>query len=103
MSIGLRILAEITSTLQGSDKNMTISLHDFFQDDPNKDYKALPSHELDESLCKLIIGIDGNNHWLNLCKMHPKIRSIHLSMIEHHIKYVNPKQHEGEILRQLLL
>jgi hypothetical protein len=84
---------------------MTTSLHDFFQDDPNKDYKALPSHELDESPCKLIIGIDGNNHRLKLylCKMHPKTRSIHLSMIEHHIKYVNPKEHKDEILRQLLL
>ena len=99
------MLAESTSTLEGSDKNMTISLHDFLQNDPNKDYKALPSHELDESPCKLIIGIDCNNHGLKLylCKMHPKIRSIHLSMIEHHIKYVNPKQHEEEILRQLLL
>ncbi|MBV9179287.1 MAG: hypothetical protein JO297_19825 [Nitrososphaeraceae archaeon] len=84
---------------------MTISLSDFFQDDLNKDYKALPSHELDESPCKLIIGIDDNNHRLKLylCKMHPKIRSIHLSMIEHHIKYVNLKQHEEEIVRQLSL
>jgi hypothetical protein len=83
---------------------MTISLHDFFQDEPNKDYKALPSHELDESPCKLIMGIDGNNNRLKLylCKMHPKIRSIHLSMIEHHIKYVNPIEHKEEILRQLL-
>ena len=81
---------------------MIISLHDFFNDDANTNYKALPIHELDQSPCCLIIGQDNNNR-LYFCKMHPKIRSIHLSMIEHHIKYVNPKEHKEEILRQLLL
>ncbi|HEY6883622.1 MAG TPA: hypothetical protein VI278_06250 [Nitrososphaeraceae archaeon] len=81
---------------------MTISLHDFFQDDPNKDYKALPSHELDQSPCRLVIGQDNNNR-LYFCKLHAKIRSIHLSVIEHHVKYVNPQQHKEEISRQLSL
>jgi hypothetical protein len=83
---------------------MTISLHDFFQDDPNTNYKALPQHELDQSPCRLIIGQDNNNNnRLYFCKLHAKIRSIHLSVIEHHVKYVNPQQHKEEISRQLLL
>ena len=61
---------------------------------------APPSaHTLDESPCKLIIGID--NHSFYYCTLHPEVRNIYLESIEHHIKYKDAKMHELEILKSI--
>jgi hypothetical protein len=58
-----------------------------------------PVHlSLDESPCELIIGDTGKLYY---CKIHPKIKSPHLEVIEQHCKYKEPEKHKAEILRKI--
>lgn len=86
-------------------KKTIVSIHDFFYDDPELDYKPLPHHEIHQSPCNLIIGQTDYKTTTSIyfCKLHPDVKSIYLSSIEHHIKYKDPDIHKAEILRLMLL
>ena len=97
----------------------------FFINDPNEPYKPLPPHRLEQSPCyPIILTKRENNITWYYCKLHPKteivkyknlilnfamkahivpIKSIHLSVIEHHMKYYKPQEHEDAILKALKL
>lgn len=106
-------LLETSYTSYASYSNDRIErIHDFF-DDLDSQYQPLPSHSFEESPCHPIIGeaqskINYKNDddlvvspILYLCKLHPKVKSVHLSTIEHHCKYNDPELHKAEILRLL--
>ena len=107
--------------------SMIIEIEDFFFDDPGitpkNPWKPLPEHELEQSPCYPIIYKDKDGFYR--CRLHSKteekrpkglkvmgvsvnsrpalIRSIHLSEIEHHCKFSNPKLHKSEIIARLRL
>jgi hypothetical protein len=86
------------------DKNDSIikSVEDFFYDDPDLPWQALPEHTLEHSPCYPIIERDKNGK-IYYCKLHPNIWNINLESIEHHCKYKEPGEHKTEILKLILL
>jgi hypothetical protein len=91
--------------------NLKTIVEDYFYDDPDSTYRPLPSHSLEQSPCYVVIGQtkgrtdnDGSPHTLYYyCNLHPNVKSVHISTIEHHCKYNRPELHKAEILRLLNL
>ena len=79
-----------------------VSIDEFFHDDPNIPWKPMPDHDLKQSPCYHIIGIN-YNHKISLyyCKLHPNIQNANLETIEHHCKYKDPNLHKSETLKLL--
>jgi hypothetical protein len=87
-----------------------LSIDEFFKDDHDKPYSALPSHSLEQSPCYPIIGIKpaGRHiimYYCEICRQEfandPAVANINLSSIEHHCKYKDPERHKAEILARL--
>ena len=75
---------------------------EFFHDDPNTSWKALPEHDLKQSPCYPIIDIRSYHNYkipFYYCKLHPDIENVYLETLEHHCKYSNPAVHKLEILK----
>ena len=90
--------------------NSSLQIKEFFYDKPDSIYRPLPPHPLEQSPCYVIIGQtklktnnDGSLCTLYSCNLHPNVKSVHISTIEHHCKYDRPKLHKAEILRLLNL
>jgi len=62
----------------------------------------MPAHNVEESPCYLIIHskMQDNTIWYS-CNLHPDIKNINLSSIEHHCRYHETGRHKGEILKLL--
>ena len=59
----------------------------------------LPNHTLERSPCyPLIMTKAIGKYILYSCKLHPRIESIHLGSLEHHIRYTKGDAHESEII-----
>jgi hypothetical protein len=85
-----------------SPEKSIISVEEFFYDDPNTPWKSLPEHNLKQSPCYPIIGVnDSYKVPLYYCKLHHDVENIYLETIEHHCKYKEPNVHKSEILRLL--
>ena len=81
-----------------------VSIEEFFHDcnNPDASWKSLPEHDLKQSPCYHIIGINHNRKiQLYYCKLHPNIQNANLESIEHHCKYKEPDVHKLELLRLL--
>src|ERR671938_551018 len=79
-----------------------VSVEEFFYDDPNTPWKALPEHDLEQSPCYPIIGIRTYHNYkipFYYCKLHLGIENVYLETIEHHCKYKEPNMHKSEILK----
>ena len=87
-----------------------VSVDEFFKDDPDTQYSTR-NHSLEQSPCYPIIGAKsaGRNilYYCEICQPEfandSVVASIHLSSIEHHIKFKDPDRHRAEILARLVL
>ncbi|MGB0026324.1 MAG: hypothetical protein WBP64_05755 [Nitrososphaeraceae archaeon] len=57
-------------------------------------YAPLPEHDLEQSPCFSIIAVKQGYFY---CRLHPDVKYVHLVLIEHNIKYKDPKKHVGVI------
>jgi MCM AAA-lid domain len=73
-----------------------VSVGEFFHDEQDVPYQPLSPHTLDQSPCYPIINKIGDFYH---CKLHPKVRNIHLDPIEQHCKYKDPDLHKAEVER----
>jgi DNA replicative helicase MCM subunit Mcm2 (Cdc46/Mcm family) len=88
-----------TVTTTSISQQPIISVEEFFYDNPNTPWEPLPTHNLEQSPCRLIIAKKGTFY---SCKLHPKeANNIYLDAIEQHCKYKYPEVHKAEILRLL--
>jgi DNA replicative helicase MCM subunit Mcm2 (Cdc46/Mcm family) len=76
-------------------------VEEFFKTD-DRQILSLPDHSLEQSPCYPIIDSKskGSHIWYH-CKLHPKVKNVNLSSIEHHCKYSDHNQHKAAILRLL--
>ena len=91
-----------TNTSMGTDP--TVSVDEFFYDDPDTPWKPFPEHDLKQSPCYPIINIRRYHNYkipFYYCKLHPDIENAYLESIEHHCKYKEPDIHKAEIMRLL--
>jgi hypothetical protein len=87
------------------EETFTMSIEEFFIDNPNQKWHSLPSHTLEQSPCYAVIDKrpyinENGSDTLYFCKLHPNIENINLQSIEHHCKYNNPELHKSEILSE---
>lgn len=103
---GVRTWSQLVRTENSFTFMPIVSVEEFFENDPYKPYSALRSHSLEQSPCYPVIGArPAGRHTLYWCEIcQPEFgsgTSIHLSSIEHHCKYKDPKRHKSEILGRL--